>query len=609
MRTLTVTFAGHPHLIHVCETLEDAVEYTDWVHLHTSGGFTVFGVDVETTGLDPWADDFDVTLVQVSDGDMVYIVPPSIPGGIEALTGTLESPKVKVATHTQFDALALCTIGIVLGPKVIDTHILSRLTDPNGNRHGLKPLTQQWLKADELVDADAARHEFFALEAKAHAPSGTMRSKRRIETWGWRHLDPLSPTILAYAGLDALAVRQLAPVLTTALTRENVPVQLIEQELWLGSIVTAMRLQGMRLDVGRVKQLLTDYQEEVRQASETVTTITGLASAQSPKRVEWLGEHGVVFDPERVTEKGRPQLSKDVLPDLCERYPSGDVGVVLECSRLISDRKNAVGNLNNFLKHADQYGYVHPEIKTLGAKTGRMSVVNPALQTLKKSDPVLRGCFIAEDGMCFISADFSQIEVRVAAALSGDQALAAPILNGEDTHDSTARHLFGENFTKQQRQIAKTVNFGSLYGGGAGTLSRQSGIELDEARSVVNKWKATYKQVARMSQVLSDMPVIVNPAGRRIPSDPERRYANLNYLIQSTARDLFVVAVERIVAEFGPDALWMFVHDEVILHVPVNEADDVAKRVQDLMHTVFYGIPLDAEAEVLGGRWGAGENA
>jgi DNA polymerase-1 len=603
-------FMEEPHRIYICQNLDDVVEYTDWVHFKTFKGFTVFGVDVESTGLDPWSDEFRVTLVQISDGDETYIIPPTVTGAIEALHGTLENPKVKIATHSQFDTVALCTLGIVVGPKVIDTYILSRLLSPgNEHPHGLKPLTQQWLKAEELVRADEARHEFFKAEAAAHAPKGTMRSTRKIESWGWQSIDPLAHEVLEYAGLDAIAVRILAPVLVKELTDRGVPCSLIEQELWLGTVATSMRLSGMKVDTERVHNLLQRYEQEMKDAADVITTVTGLPSPLSPKRVEWLQERGVKFDPARVTEKGRPQLDKDALPDLCAKYPDGDVGLVLQCSLFLSERKNAVANLTNFLAHSDADGYVHPEIKTLGARTGRMSVVNPALQTLKKSDPELRGCFIAEPGSVLISADFSQIEIRVAAALSGDRELSAPILNGEDTHDSTARHLYGDDFTKDQRQVAKQVNFGSLYGGGAGTLSKQAGIGMDEARSVVTKWKSTYKQVAHMSHVLSGMHVIVNPAGRRIPSDPERGYANLNYLIQSTARDLFVVAVRRIVERLGAEYLWMFVHDEVILQAPLSQAEAVRRVVQEEMTFTFYGIPVDAEAEVLGVRWGGDDVA
>ena len=605
MQSLDVQFAGRPRTVFVCEDLEDVVGYTDWVHFRTTNGYTVFGLDVESTGLDPWSEDFRVTLVQISDGQRTYVVPTHVTGAHEALIGTLENPKVKVATHSQYDAVALATLGIVLGPKVIDTYVLSRLLAPgNDTPHGLKPLCTEWLQAPELEQADVERAAYFKAEAKVHAPKEIARAPRKVESWGWRHLSPMSPEVLRYAGLDALAVRLLAPVLTDALIKHDVPLSLIEQELWLASVATAMRVRGLKVDVPRVQALLDAYRDEMEQAKLVIRTITGLPSALSPKRIDWLLEQGVEFDPQRTTEKGRPQLDKESLVELCRKYQSGDVSTVLHCSLFLSERKNSVANLENFLAHADQHGYVHPETKTLGAKTGRMSITNPALQTLKKSDPILRGCFVAEKGMSLISADFSQIEIRIAAALSGDEALSSPILNGVDTHDDTAKRLFGEDFTKDQRQLAKMVNFGSLYGGGAGTLSKQAGITVDEARGVVTKWKATYPQIARMAHILSGMNVVVNPAGRRIPTAPQRPYANLNYMIQSTARDLFVVAVERIVREFGVQALWLFVHDEVLLHVPNDQADDAAKRVQDIMHTVFYGIPIDAEAEVLGGRWG-----
>lgn len=604
MRVLPATLAGHHYDVLVPQDDDDWHEFADWVHRVTSGGYTVLGLDVETTGLDPWAADFRVTLVQVSDGEDVWVLPVS-PDRVPLIKGALENVRVKVATHSQFDAVALGTLDIVVGPKVIDTLVLSRLLAPGDTApHGLKPLVAEWLDAPELMEADERRAEFFKTEAKAHAPKDVVRSPRKTEAWGWANLDPMAPEVLVYAGLDALAVRLLAPLMTKALSRRGVPNRLVEQEMWLATVATAMRVRGIRIDRERITALLEEYETEMTEASGVITTITGLPSAMSPKRVDWLREQGVVFDPERVTSTGRPQLDKDTLPDLAARYPDGDVGTVLQCCLIMSERKNAVGNLNNFLKYADSDGYVHPEIGTLRAVTGRMSVTRPAMQTLNKMDPLLRSCFVAEPGHCLISADFAQIEIRVAAALSGDKALSEPILKGVDVHDDTAERLFGEGFSAAERQVAKGANFVSLYGGGASTLARQTGVGIDEARSVVNKWRGTYTGVARMSHALGSVDEVVNPAGRRIPVDPSRPYANLNYMIQSTARDLFVMAVERIVAMFGVEALWMFVHDEVILQVPFGYADAVTEGVGQAMSTVLYGIPVEAEAEVLGVRWG-----
>ena len=130
---------------------------------------------------------------------------------------------------------------------------------------------------------------------------------------------------------------------------------------------------------------------------------------------------------------------------------------------------------------------------------------------------------------------------------------------------------------------------------------------MEKAVGVVKMWKSTYPAVARMAQQLAQLPVIVNSAGRRIPTDPERSYANINYMVQSTARDIFVAAVRRIVDEFGVDSLWLFVHDEVILQVPEEDAEKVAQRVGELMTTVFFGVPIEADAEVVGIRWGKDE--
>ena len=240
MQTHDIVFAGQPSPVFVCEDLDDVVEYTSWVHFCTTHGFTVLGLDVETTGLDPWSEDFRVTLVQISNGERTYVVPTHVTGAHEALIGTLENPKVKVATHSQYDAVALATLGIVLGPKVIDTYVLSRLLAPgNDTPHGLKPLCTEWLQAPELEQADVERAAYFKAEAKVHAPKEIARAPRKVESWGWKHLSPMSPEVLRYAGMDALAVRLLAPVLTDALIKQGVPETLIEQELWLASVATA----------------------------------------------------------------------------------------------------------------------------------------------------------------------------------------------------------------------------------------------------------------------------------------------------------------------------------------------------------------------------------
>lgn len=601
MKIIDTTLAGKGYQIHVTETVEDLVEFTEWISIITAKGFSILGLDCETTGLDPWDPEWRLTLVQLSDGVTTWVVPLSCPGAGDALL-VLDRPNLKFVTHTQIDAIFLAAgTGVVLGQRVIDTMILSRLLSP-GNRenHGLKPLVTKWLSAPELEEADAERKARFKELAKEHGEKGLTRSPTKVESWGWQNVDPMDETLLRYAGLDALAVRQLAPVMIRLLKGQS---SVVKMEMWLAALATSMRVRGIQLDTQRVELLLEGHKNAIAEAGETVKFFTGLPSPLSPGRVEWLQGKGVEFDPEKVTESGRPKLDKETLPVLVERYPDGEVGEVLRACLTLSTRKNTVGNLENFLKWADPEGRVHPEIKTLRARTARMSITNPALQTMKKDDPELRGCFLADPGKVLISCDFSQIEVRVAAALSGDVALSTPLLSGVDAHSDTAARLFGPDFTDADRQIAKKCNFGSLYGAGAKALSDQAGISVERAREVVNLWRQTYPSVTKMSQALATMPCITNPIGRQIPTDPERRYAALNYMIQSTARDLFVLAVRRIVDEFGSEPLVLFVHDEVVLQVPEEEAEEMAARIGKVMETTFYGIPVLADAKVLGKRW------
>jgi DNA polymerase-1 len=125
------------------------------------------------------------------------------------------------------------------------------------------------------------------------------------------------------------------------------------------------------------------------------------------------------------------------------------------------------------------------------------------------------------------------------------------------------------------------------------------------ARQVVQRWQRTYPEVIRFGKRIADAPVVVTGSGRRIPPDPQRPYANSNYAIQSTARDLLVASVYELVTAHGlHDRLWLFVHDEVIVQVPEDRAEAVRDLLTAVMTTTFRGVPIAAEAEILGTHWG-----
>ncbi|WP_239335077.1 DNA polymerase [Frankia sp. CiP3] len=573
-------------------------------------GQPVLGLDVETRTLPDggpghFGPDAGLRLVQVATSTVAWVLNPLDPAQHAAAVGVLGEPARRFVTHTNFDTLAVWSaFGIALGQRAADTHLLSKLINPDERTgHGLKTLTARHLD-DGLTLAEAALHaRMQALAPPAH------RAGTRWKSWGWMNIPADDPAYVVYAGLDAVYVRRLLPVLLRLCAPFS---HLVPVEQWLAAQSTGITIRGLALDRPYTRHLLDQTEAAHRQANDAIRAAIGCA-ATSPAFAAWLDTHGV---PGPRTATGRLQVTADTLTTLFRDLDTGQltlpdqVRAMLTARRAVARTSNTIANLRSFLTAADPDGRLHPQINTLRARTGRMSITNPALQTLKKTDPRLRHCLRADPGRVLISCDFSQVEVRVTAALSRDPALTRVLLDGADIHDATSRLLFGPDFTKAQRTLAKRATFGTIYGGGVRALMNATGAPQTVAADVLTRWRAAYPGVAAYSTRMGAEPVVITGSGRRIPADPDRPYANANYAVQSTARDLLVAAVYELVTRHGlHDALWLFVHDEVILHVPTDQADDVRRQLETVMTTSFRGIPITADAEILGTHWGSLENA
>lgn len=614
MRGFFVNLGGQEYPVGVAETLTDMWDARSWIELRPN---VVFGLDVETSGLAWYSDDFKVRMLQVSDGEVTWLFPTGISAQMDSeIRQMMRTETFKVATHTRFDPLAIYGgLGVSLGQRVIDTHLLARIADPAGGDADLKSLMTNAMDMPELEEAATELYGVFkemALarddEAKSQDPY-LARSPSRLRGWGFANIAVDHPVYERYAALDALSVAKLAPAIVGYL--DSGPRNLLAMEMWLAALATSMQARGVKVNVEATKRQLAEAEAEIAGAEATICRITGLAKARSPKRVDWLVSKGVKFNPKHATDTGAPSLKKDFLPPLVAAYPEDtEVGQVLRAIHAIAERSNLQTNLRNFLSNMDADGRVHPEIHTLKARTHRMSITDPALQTLSKSDPRIRGCLDFDDGMTGISVDFGQVEARVAAALSEDKVLLEHVLSG-NLHGRTAAEIFGDGFKDKETNPdlyawAKVANFQSLFGGGAKALAKATGIPLKKAREIHDQWNVTYASVSAFRDALGQRREVITPTGRVLPVDPEAPYAALNYMIQSTARDLLVMAVYRIVTELRipPKAVWLFVHDEIILQVPSHMAEQIAKEVEDIMGTTFMGVPIVAEAEILGSNWG-----
>ena len=374
--------------------------------------------------------------------------------------------------------------------------------------------------------------------------------------------------------------------------------------------------------------LLCDVKETKRQIA---VLDSGIESATS--RLEDIG-----IPASSTTDAGRIALEEFLLSENCnvERTPkSGKLKVgadslrmaVLEsddtAKEVVEDLvfiKQAVkvkaAYLNAFLLAAEADGRVHPAIKTMGARTHRMSISEPPLQQIPR-DPMqvdgqtadTRGCLVADPGCLLVSADYAQIEQRVYATLAGEKDLCEAFIKGTDLHKVVATQLFGgsiEDVTPEQRQIAKTAGYLMIYGGGGRKLSISAGIPVPKAVSIVKAMKKAQSHGVSYAKSLAEQSAVTTPFGRVLPIDEARRYAALNYMVQSSARDLFVIGGVSIIKAGYGQWLWLPVHDEWILNVPEDQAERVAKELGEIMFIDFYGTPIEAEGKVLGKRWHKG---
>jgi DNA polymerase-1 len=302
-------------------------------------------------------------------------------------------------------------------------------------------------------------------------------------------------------------------------------------------------------------------------------------------------------------------LDKDTIKFLFAEFKSDSVlGPALADMVTVSENSNLKTNLRGLLANMDENDRVHPNIKIMGAITGRQSVTGPAIQTFKKNDSRLRGCFLADPGFHFVSCDFQAVEARVAAALAQDKALIQTVSSGGSLHLNNALAIFGESITKDdpRYRIAKIGTFAVLYGAGAFGLSGQLGIPLSEAQEFKSLLVEAYPEAFyHFPRKMSKLKEVVTDWGRLIPLQKGLEFKASNYLIQSSARELLVDSVLKLVTKFEIPKEWvsLLIHDECVLQAPIGKVEDVASVLKEAMTGAYRGVPITSDVEVLGARW------
>lgn len=602
MIELRSAVAGEPVVINVVETEEDLSGFRNFIR----GNLAVLGVDSETTGLDIYSDVFRCRLVQFGTGTEAYVVPVELGGAfVRDVRLALKGVRKLVLQNASYDLQVFeRTLGTAmedLWPKVVDTRIFAHLVDPRakdegGIGHSLEELTAHY------VDAEVASGVKTLMKDLAASTKGA--SVNTI----WKKVDLFNPAYLLYAGMDPVLAFRLYERLAPLVPRESQRLPAYEHKL--AEICAYMERTGFLLDVEYTEELSLEL--KVRESVNNETALNyGCENVNSTDQVaDVLEKMGVPIVGR--TPSGKRKVDDALLSQVIEfgttEQQSEFARAVIEAKKAGKWRKTWV---DTFLKTRDANDRCHASINPLRARTARMSITGIPAQTLPAGDATIRRCFLADPGQLIASVDYQAQELRVLAALSGDRTMIQAFREDADLHLMTAQAAFGPHITKddKERKWAKTVNFGRVYGGGAKTVAEQTGLDLPTAQRVVSGFDRAYPGVAKLSQKLQREAIqngyIITKTGRRLPVDPQRAYSALNYLIQSTSRDVTGSALIRLHQAGLTSNLRLPIHDEVLASVPEGEAEVYAKEIARLMAMDMGPVRISTDAEVGGRSWGS----
>ncbi|MDX3551016.1 DNA polymerase [Streptomyces europaeiscabiei] len=610
MKTYDYAIAGDPVKVHVPENHTDMLHFLAWFEDADRRG--PIALDTETTGLDIYAPGYRLRTVQFGDRHTGWVIPWELGEDFVGYASRALRLGRRFQIHNApfdwavLDRHAGASIES-LAPRTIDTRLKAGLVDPRQPQEGgrgtaLKPLAA-WYLDPNAPDTQGDLTAVF-------------RSLKLTKATGWAGIPIDHPTYLLYAGLDVILTARLDTALDAELDMLGVRPRLIAYEHEIARICAVMQRTGMVLDTDYTRELDEQLGSDalMYEASALRYGVTNVnAAAQLREAFVAMGE--VWSD---VTPGGMRKVDKAVLHRFADldfqsgkplgtRKPNPLAEAIIRSKRAGKWRS---AYTQTFLETADSGGRIHPFINSMQARTGRMSITRPALQTLPSGDAMIRRCLLAEPGHVMVSTDFAAVELRVLAALADVQRMKQAIGVGEDLHSFTARLVFGDDFTPKHRKISKGIAFGKVYGGGAATISRQTGAPEDDVRRALAAYDRAYPEIARYSRALQREAyahgmVGISVTGRRLPVDRERVYAVTNYAVQSAARDVLGQSLINLEEAGLLPYMRLPIHDEVLCSVPQAEAAHYAREVERCMTFDLMGVPIEAEAEIGKRSWGS----
>ncbi len=590
--------------------LADEAALQDW--LKKMQGAELVGFDTETTGLEPMLAQL-VGMSFACGGEAAYLpLAHQYPGapeqlGVERalvlLRPWLESARHrKVGQNLKFDAHVLANHGVALGGIAHDTLLESYVLEVH-ERHDLDALAQRHLGwktigYDEVTGKGAARIPFSAVSVERATEYAAEDADCALAVHA-----ALYPRIAAEAQLKRVYETIEMPVLPVLLGMER-----------NGVLLDREKLEAQSHELG--KEMLELEQKAYGAAGQPF-------NLNSPKQIQEILFERQKLPVKKKTPSGQPSTDEDVLAELALDYPLPKL--LLEYRAIAKLKSTYTDKLPKMIH--PRTGRVHTTYSQAVAVTGRLASNDPNLQNIPIRTPQgrrIREAFVAPPGCRVVSADYSQIELRIMAHLSGDAGLRHAFAHGQDVHRATAAEVFGralDAVSDDERRTAKVINFGLIYGMSAFGLAQNLGIERTTAQAYIDSYFSRYPGVKRYMDGTRDKArsdgYVETVFGRRLwlpeirSSNPQRRAgaerAAINAPMQGTAADLIKLAMIAVQGWLEKQKLGarlvMQVHDELVLEVPEGELDAVREGLRSRMQDVAkLEVPLTVDVGV-GANW------
>ncbi|MEM7115524.1 MAG: DNA polymerase I [Chloroflexota bacterium] len=527
---------------------------------------------------------------------------------LEAIRPAMTNPNIpKVAHNAKYDYMILERYGLAVHPIGFDTMIAEWLADPSTKHKGLKDLSRHRLgiemtNIESLIGKGKNQKTFAEVPVEDAAP---------------------------YGAADAdITLRLVAPL--RAELKEKGLEELVEMEMELIHVLADMEKAGVAIDPEFFRTMSQEITKRIHELELEIYEIAGnpfnINSTQQLSDVLFknigLSSEGI-----RKTKSGYFSTAANVLEDLKVRDDTGIIKAIQEYRELGKLKSTYVDALPKMVN--ENTGRLHSSFNQTGAITGRLASSNPNLQNIPVRSEIgrrIRKGFVTKPGWVFLAADYSQVELRILAHVSQDEALLNAFHNDQDIHSTTAAAVYSiplEEVTFNQRRFAKAVNFGLIYGMGAFRLARDSELTLGEAEEYIKEYfarfpgiqaylKGTKKKAKEQGYVETLLgrrryfPVLTmsSNVNRQLQMRAEREA--VNHPIQGTAADIVKLAMlelhKELTANFQARML-LQVHDELLLEVPESELATVQPLVLNTMSNAFeLDVPLKVDANV-GQNW------